>query len=123
MRAMVLALALLAGLKIWAQDSVYRSATEQALISAYRDRAVTACRKEPQRDGRGYALAPFPIDWANAAETRLVIGDSRLSVYPWEVDHEHWNARYRSAYLILSSPTGLDCTYDLAAGTARIYRT
>ena len=36
MRVLLLALALLAVLKIWAHESAYRSATEEALVSAYR---------------------------------------------------------------------------------------
>ena len=46
MRAFVLLLALLAGLKIWASEQLFRSAAEEALVAAYRDRAVAACQKE-----------------------------------------------------------------------------
>jgi len=122
MRALVLALALLAGLKIWAQDSMYRSATDQALISAYRDRAVLACQAAPQKVGGSSTLAGVSVNWARSTEERLVIGNPHLSVYPWEVEHELWNARYKTAYLILNSPAGMDCVYDLAIGTAQVYR-
>ena len=36
MRALVLVLAILAGLKVWYQDNVYRDAAEAAVASAYR---------------------------------------------------------------------------------------
>jgi hypothetical protein len=119
MRLLVLALALLAGLKLWAQDTVYRSATEEALVAAYRDRAVTACQKEPARDARTSA-----VNWSNASAIKLVIGDSNLSVYVWEVDHELWNARYRNPYLVLtpSDRASLVCTYDIGLGTAHVSR-
>jgi hypothetical protein len=119
MRLLVLALAILAGLKLWAQDTVYRSATQDALVAAYRDRAVAACQKEP----RGAASAPA-VNWSVVPDIKLVIGDSDLSVHVWEVDHELWNARYRNPYLVLSSGAGAHyiCTYDIGLGTAHVTR-
>ena len=67
MRALVLALALLAALKIWAQYTSFRSAAEQALVVAYRDRAVTACRNEPQKSRISPELAAFATDPLRAA--------------------------------------------------------
>lgn len=124
MRLLVLALALLAGLKLWAQDTVYRSATEDALVAAYRDRAVAACQKEPARDGRGSAGVTAAVNWSQAPSIKLVIGDNNLSVYVWEVDHELWNARYRTPYLVLvpSDRASIVCTYDIGHGTAHVSR-
>lgn len=125
MRAMVLALALLAGLKVWVQDSFYRSATEDAIVAAYRDRAIAACQKEPQKDARGHSQAPSIVTWANPTTVRLVIGDTNISVYPWQLDHELWDLRYRHAYLVLSPGEGQAqflCTYDIAQATAALHR-
>jgi hypothetical protein len=115
---MVLALALLAGLKVWAQDSVYRSATEQAIISAYRDRAIVACQRQPLKDARGHT--PLTAVWANPSSIKLVIGNSALSVSIWEIDHQLWDARYKNLYLLLSAgeQASLVCTYDIGLGTA-----
>jgi hypothetical protein len=119
MRALVLALALLACLKVWAQDSVYRAATEDAIISAYRDRAIASC----QKDSRG--LAPSAAtSWTNPADIKLVIGNANVPVYIWELDHELWNARYKNPYLVLSAGPGarLVCTYDIGSGLAEVPR-
>lgn len=119
MRLLVLALAILAGLKLWAQDTVYRSAAEDAIVTAYRDRAVAACQKVP-RNTAGSAA----VNWSAVPEIKLVIGDSDLSVQVWEVDHELWNARYRNPYLVLSTGAGAHyiCTYDIGHGTAHVTR-
>jgi hypothetical protein len=121
MRAFVLALALLAALKIWIQDSAFRQASEQALVAAYRDRAVTACRKEPQKSPISSELAAFATNWASNTEIHLSAGNNAVSVHLWQIDHELWNARYRNLYLMLTS-RGLTCAYDIAAGTAEISR-
>lgn len=123
MRALVLALALLAALKIWAQESAYRSATEEALVSAYRARAAEAC-------ARVSPLAPIApretadaLDWAASPTLRVAVGNPAIRVHLWQLDHELWNARFRQPYLILGDgPAGLSCTYDLLAGTARVSR-
>ena len=52
MRAVVMILALLAGLKIWAHDRMFRSGAEEALIAAYRERAIAACQRRRQ-DSQG----------------------------------------------------------------------
>lgn len=123
MRAFVLALALLAGIKVWLQDSAYKSATEEALVAAYRDRAVAACRKEGQKTRLSPELAAFATDWQADTEVRLSAGNSAVQVHFWQVDHELWNARYRNLYLILTSGSvGLTCAYEIATGTAEISR-
>lgn len=123
MRAMVLALAVLAGLKVWTQDTFYRSATEDALISAYRGQAIAACQKEPQKDAKGRSLAPSIVTWAAPATVSLVIGNRNVPVHIWEIDHELWDARYKRAYLLLTSGerhARLVCAYDIAGKSAEI---
>ncbi len=119
MRALVLALALLAAAKIWVQDSFYRFATEEALVSAYRARAAIACASLAPAST---ASASDP-DWATRAEPRLSVGNPALRVHLWQFDHEQWNARFRQPYLVLSAGNpGVACTYDILAGTAEISR-
>ncbi len=113
MRALILALALLAALKIWTQDTFYRSATEEALINAYRARAASACA--------GLASGPgLTPNWT--AEPRFVVGNPALKVHIWQFDHEQWNARFRQPFLIFPGGSGISCTYDILAGTAEIVR-
>ena len=122
MRAFVLALALLAALKIWAQDSVYRSATEEALVSAYRARAALACA------GSSPGAAPAPgtsnaVDWSRDGEPRVIVGKPSVPVHIWQFDNELWTARFRQPYLVLSAGgAGLSCIYDMLADTAELSR-
>lgn len=122
MRALILALALLAGLKIWIQDSAYRTAAEEAILLAYRARAANACagasRPVTPEPGAG-----SPVDWATGAEPRVRVGNPALPVRIWEFDHELWDARFRQPYLVLTAPgASLSCTYDILAGTAAVAR-
>lgn len=120
MRALILALAVLAGLKIWVQESAYRAATEEAIVHAYRARAADACRGASQ--GMTQA-ATAGADWNGGAEPRVTVGNRAVPVHIWEFDHELWNARFRQPYLVLSSPSpALSCTYDIMAGTAVVAR-
>jgi hypothetical protein len=122
MRALVLTLALLAGLKIWAQDSVYRAATEEALVAAYRDRAISSCQRAPVKAELDRPINRATPNWASPSNIKVVIGKSSVPVYIWEVDHELWNARYRNPYLELSAngTERLVCNYDIGHGTAEI---
>lgn len=123
MRALVIALALLAGLKIWIQHSVHRTATEEALVLAYRGRAADACLSQSAAAGLGSAHS---VDWtAGGVVPRVEIGNPALPVRIWQYDHELWEARFRRPYLVLSAETEgatLSCSYDILAGTAAIAR-
>lgn len=121
MRALVLALALLAGLKIWIQDSVYRTAAEEAILLAYRARAAEACAAlaDPGTGTGNRRVA----DWSAGADPRVAVGNPAVPVRIWDVDNEQWNARFRQPYLVLSAPdSARACTYDILAGAAAIAR-
>lgn len=123
MRLVVMALALLAGLKIWTTDRMYRSAAEEALVAAYRDRATVACQKDAARDLRGAAAAAIPALWAQPAAVRLMFGKPRLDVAIWDVDNPLWAQRYKRPFLVLTSNdkgTASVCTYDVMAGLAEL---
>jgi hypothetical protein len=122
MRALVLALALLAALKIWVQDSLYRSATEEALVSAYRARAADACAKVAP-SAKPVGTPDGAVDWLTAPEGRVAVGNPAVAVHFWQFDHELWNARFRQPYLVLSAGgTSATCTYDILADTAEVSR-
>lgn len=118
---MLLALALLAALKIWAHESAYRSGTEEAIMAAYRARAAEACAQASPL--ATVSSEHGALGWATSTAPHIAIGNPALRVYLWEVDHEHWGARYRQPYLIFGGgPEGFSCTYDILAGTAEVSR-
>ena len=56
---------------------------------------------------------------------KVVIGRNALDVYPWQVDHAMWNARYRNPYLFLTAgpSTGkVFCEYDIVNAAASVPR-
>ncbi len=123
MRFVVIALALLAGLKVWNGERIYRAATEEALVAAYRDQATGACQRDAARQLSGAAAAATPKLWAKPAEVSLVIGKPSLDVAMWDVDNPQWAARYRKAYLVLKSSdraTEAVCAFDVLSGRAEI---
>ncbi len=117
MRAVVVVLALLAGIKIWTQDQLFRSAAEAALVNAYRDRAVQACQRDAGRAGAG--------TWSRPRTVRLQIGRPDVGVNIWDTDNALWDLRYRHPYIVLTSPEGApaaECTFDVTLGSASIRR-
>jgi hypothetical protein len=102
MKAVVFFLALLAAAKLGYQEYLFRAATKEAIIGAYKEHAVQAC----QRDARGASLGIGPQAWSSPSSIRLVIGKGTLDVYPWQVDHAMWNARYRHPYPCSGRPWG-----------------
>jgi hypothetical protein len=121
MKAVVFFLALLAALKLGHQEYLYRTATSDVIIGAYRERAVQAC----QRDGRGTSYGLAAHAWANPESIRLVIGKSNLDVRLWQIDHQLWNAKFRNPYLVLTAPSrsgSIYCEYDVVHAAASLYR-
>ena len=121
MRAVVFLLALLAAVKIGYQEYLFRTSARDVIVSAYRERAVDACQKDPKSATLGIA-APA---WERPASVSLVIGKSNLDVQFWQVDHAMWNARYRNPYLHLASgdrTSGVSCEYDIVHGIASVNR-
>lgn len=121
MRAVVIFLALLAVAKIGYQEYLFRVATRDAVIGAYRVHAVEAC----QKDAGSRAFGVAPQDWANPKTVKLVIGNRSLDVYPWQIDHAKWNARYRNPYLYLTAgqrSATVSCEYDIVNAAAAVSR-
>ncbi|MBA4171383.1 MAG: hypothetical protein C0511_01685 [Hyphomicrobium sp.] len=132
MRALVLLLAGLAGLKIWAQDHIYRSAAEDALVHAYRQRAIDACQvdkpstTERRKDAKSLQVITSPF--ADPASIQLVVGKRDVDVAIWDVDNARWAVRYKYPLLVLhpsaassaQNGAGLVCEFDITLGTATI---
>jgi type IV secretory pathway TrbD component len=130
MKGLVALLLLLAAAKIGMHEYMVRSATNEVIILAYRDRAIAAC----QGDSAGAEIVPVTA-WANP-RISLSIGKSNLGVYIWQVDHALWNARYKNPYLYLqvtaagagtgageAAPPGKTiCEFDIVQDHATVYR-
>lgn len=119
MKPIVFILVLLACAKIGYHEVMFRSSTNEVIVTAYRERAVSAC----QRDPKGLALVQ-PTAWANSDNVRLRIGKGGLGVYIWQVDHALWNARFKNPYLFLSAgdKPGIYCEFDIVHGQASVFR-
>lgn len=120
MKAVVFFLVLLASVKIGYHEFMFRTATNEVIVAAYRDRAITAC----QRDAKGQSLVPAAA-WAKPKSVKLVIGKQNLDVYLWQFDHTMWSARFKNPYLFLSAsdkPAKVFCEFDIVHGAASVYR-
>lgn len=117
LRALVVALALVAGVKIWTQERLYRDGSEEALIRAYRERAMAACQSAQLLTD---ANAPL---WTRPASVDLVIGRSNVDVHIWQVASERWPLRFKHPHVVLTlggadgTPT---CEYDVIEGRAYV---
>ena len=84
----------------------------------------TRCRPA-RRTAKSHSFGLSPQAWANPKTIRLVIGNSTLDVYPWQVDHALWNARYRNPYLFLTASQrsgAVRCEYDIINAAAAVSR-
>lgn len=117
MRAVVLVLAGLAGLKVWAHEHIYRSATEDALVHAYRSSAIDACQKDRRKDKD----AKLPVNWNNPSSIQLVIGKRDVDVAFWDVDNALWPVRYKYPLLVLAAGSAV-CEFDMTLGSASVSR-
>jgi len=121
LRVAVMVLGLLAMGKVVTQDYLYRSGTRDVLISTYRERAITACQKDP----RNLGLVGNASVWSKPGDIKVVIGKNDLEVWFWQIDNALWNARYRNPYLHLASgdrTSGVSCEYDIVHGIASVNR-
>jgi hypothetical protein len=121
MKSVVFILVLLAGLKLGHQEYLYRVATRDLILTAYKDRAVQACLTH----GRNVNLGLQPQAWIHPASIKLVIGKSGLDVQLWQVDSDLWNVRYRNPFLVLTADARgaqVSCEYDIVNAAATVHR-
>jgi hypothetical protein len=121
MKTVVFILVLLAGLKLGHQEYLYRIATRDVIVAAYKERAAQACLT----NGRSASLGIAPQAWINPASIKLVIGKGSLDVQFWQVDSELWNARYRNPLLVLTASARSGqayCEYDIVNAAASVHR-
>lgn len=119
MRAVLILLALLVAAKVWTQDKLHRDAANDALLAAYRLHAEAACMSRPQTDGRGVPVAVGSANWKQPETAEVLLGNPRLSVPVWQLEHPQWNARYKNPVVRLTIGdrfSRIACDYDVMTG-------
>lgn len=111
LRALVVTLAVLAGAKLWAQERLYRDGAQEALMRAYRDRAIAACQS---------AHVPYSgartLLWTQPSSVDLVIGRSNVDVHIWQLGSERWPLRFKHPHVVLTlggAELSSICEYDV----------
>ncbi len=125
MKALVVALAILAGMKMWTQQTLFRAASEQALLKAYGSEAISMCEKTTAKDGDHIPNLRKTIDWTNPWSAKLVIGDQTVDVALWQVDHKDWDQRFKTPYIHLKTGATSKphvCVFNVMTGRASILR-
>ena len=118
LKGIVIAVALIAVSKFGLQEYLRQEATNDVIVSAFREHAIAACRRNA-----GYRVGQSA--WSQPSNVRLSIGKSDLNVYLWQTNHRLWNARYRNAYLYITiddETAHVYCEYDITNDMARVYQ-
>jgi len=120
MRTVLFGLILLAVGKVWFQDHTYRTAMSDAVVEAYRDRAVEVCRLSASRRATASRDVAATI-WGPASKAEAVIGNPDIRVAIWDTENPLWSQRFRDIQLVLTSTNGgTRCAYDVRHGAATL---
>jgi hypothetical protein len=122
MRSILFSLVLLAGAKVWYQDHSYRAAMGEAVVEAYRERALEVCRRNAPKRAAG-ARDEATVTWGPASSIEAVIGNPDIDVAVWDTQNPLWTQRFRDPHLILTASTGgssARCAYDVHEGGAKL---
>ena len=117
MRTLAIILAIFALAKLATVQWLYRSASDDVIVNAYRPRALEACQTAAKR----LALGVGDKVWSQETVARLEIGQRHGGVHIWQVDRPEWAARFRNPYLQLTAGgpgSQIQCTYDVLTGVA-----
>jgi hypothetical protein len=121
MRTVVFGLILLAVGKVWFQDHTYRTAMTDAVVEAYRDRAVEVCRLSASRRAPGSREVVGAAAWGPSSKAEAVVGNPSVSVAIWDTENPLWSQRFRDLQLVLTSMnSAMRCTYDVRHGAATL---
>ncbi len=102
MRFVVLILVLLAGFKVWTQDRMYRSVVGEALVGAYRDRAIEVCRKQTAKTVPVASARTVSDLWSVSSPAEITLGASDVDVAVWDTQNPLWQQRFRNPHLVLT---------------------
>lgn len=121
MRTILFGLLLLAGTKIWFQEHTYRAAMADAVIDAYRQRAIEVCRRNVLTRANSFRSEEADA-WGPASHVEAVIGNPDVSVAIWDTQNPLWVQRFRDPHLVLTSSgaDGARCAYDVRDGGATV---
>jgi hypothetical protein len=121
MRFVVITLILLASVKVWTQDRMYRSVMGEALVDAYRERAIEVCRKQTAKKLPVASVATATL-WSTASAAEVTLGDPDVDVAIWDTQNPLWPQRFKNPHLVLTTAEGPEtrCAYDLHAGVATL---
>jgi hypothetical protein len=121
MRFIVVILVLLAGVKVWTHDRTYRSVMGEALVTAYRERAIELCRQQTAKRAH-VASSTIASLWNDNSGAEVTLGDSDVKVAIWDTKNPLWPQRFRNPHLILTGAgeSSAHCAYDLHAGVATL---
>ncbi len=122
MRFVVIILVLLAGFKVWTQDRMYRSVVGEALVGAYRDRAIEVCRKQTAKTVPVASARTVSDLWSVSSPAEITLGASDVDVAVWDTQNPLWQQRFRNPHLVLTGTgeSSAHCAYDLQAGVATL---
>ncbi len=122
MRFVVIILVLLASLKVWTQDRMYRSVVGEALVEAYRDRAIEVCRKQTAKTVPVASQRTVAGLWSVASAAEITLGASDVNVALWDTENPLWQQRFRNPHLVLTGTgdSSAHCTYDFRACVATL---
>ena len=121
MKPIVIVLAALAAAKLVHHEYLFRTAAQDTIVHAYKERALQAC----QKDALGSMLGVTAQAWSNPNSISLMIGKRSVNVHLWQISSEQWNARYRNPYLFISAGQRASttyCEYDIVNAAATVYR-
>ena len=118
MHKIVMLIAALTATKVWTQDRFYRSVMQDALVSAYRERATSVCQKAGQKPTGAKTIQT----WADGSQAEVTIGSPLANVALWDFDNPLWDVRFRHPHLVLTAAGGGKprCSFDLTVGLATI---
>lgn len=120
MRTVLFGLVLLAVGKVWFQDHTYRTAMSEAVIEAYRGRAIEVCRRNAVMRASASHGDSAPI-WNPASTAEAVVGNPDVDVAIWDTQNPLWTQRFRDPQLVLTSTnSNVRCAYDVRRGGATL---
>jgi hypothetical protein len=120
MRAIVVALAVLACAKLGSHAYFYRAATYDIIVKTFKNRALVACADS---GARGQFRIPARV-WSQPESVALEIGKRALDVPLWQINHQHWHARYKDPYIVVTAnrqSASIVCEYDVTRSIATVY--
>jgi hypothetical protein len=119
MRSVLFGLIFLAVGKVWFQDHTFRTAMSDAVVDAYRDRAIEMCRLSAAK--RAPAAREIVAAWGPSSKAEPVIGNPEIHVAIWDTENPLWSQRFRDLQLVLTSTNSpARCAYDVQRGAAKL---